>query len=85
MDGILLIIIPIFLIPISYVIYVLKESFHNSDEDNTVNPNFKRKSWDEWFQLFFLVHIFVQAFKYGLYTFMYKHVFFHLHQSGNTL
>ena len=46
MDGILLIIIPIFLIPISYVIYVLKESFHNSDEDNTVNPNFKRKSGD---------------------------------------
>lgn len=47
MDGILLIIIPIFLIPISYVIYVLKESFRNSYEDNTVNPNFKRKSGDE--------------------------------------
>lgn len=47
MDGILLIIIPIFLIPISYVIYVLKESFYNSDDCNSVNPNFKRKSGDE--------------------------------------
>ena len=47
MERIWFIIAIAFLIPISYVIYVLKESFHNSDDCNTVNPNFKRKFEDE--------------------------------------
>ena len=43
MDLIWLIFGVIFLIPISFIIYVFRQSVNKSDEENTLNPNFNKQ------------------------------------------